>query len=73
MNLAVLFKSNKRSKGGAGAICTATCVSEAATTAAPITAAPTTAAPTTAGLYEAFPCVVLFYFLLFLCPFQSEK
>jgi len=49
VNLAVVFKTNKRSKGDTGAICTATCASGAATTAAPTTTAPTTGAPTTAA------------------------
>merc|ERR1711997_565555 len=47
--LNVLFRSNKRSKGGEGAECTASCIDteEASTTT---TAAPaTTAAPTTTG------------------------
>jgi hypothetical protein len=55
--LSVLFKSNKRSKGGSGAVCTATCIDpeEASTSSAPTdppTTTPppaTTAAPTTVG------------------------
>ena len=39
--LVVVFKSHKRSKGGAGATCTATCASSETTTPAPATT-PTT-------------------------------
>ena len=53
--LNVLFRSNKRSKGGDGAVCTATCISnDEASTSVPPTDPPTTtptpattAAPTT--------------------------
>merc|ERR1719490_496272 len=56
--LNVLFRSNKRSKGGDGAECTATCISnDEASTSAPSTDPPTTtptpattAAPTTGGV-----------------------
>ena len=44
--LVVVFKSNKRSKGGAGATCTATCASKGTTTPAPATT-PTTPSPAT--------------------------
>jgi len=45
--LNVLFRSNKKSKGGAGAECTATCIDPqaATTTSAPPTAPPTTTSP----------------------------
>jgi len=48
--LNVLFRSNKKSKGGAGAECTATCIDTSAPTTPPTTTSPpaTTAAPTTA-------------------------
>jgi len=62
--LNVLFRSNKKSKGGAGAECTATCIDpEAASTSAPTTppTSPpaTTAAPTTGGGVTSGPGVTV--------------
>jgi len=52
--LNVLFRSNKKSKGGAGAECTATCIDTSAPTTPPTPTSPpaTTAAPTTGARYN---------------------
>merc|ERR1712110_950853 len=47
--LNVLFRSNKRSKGGSGAKCTASCIDTSAPATTTTAAPATTAAPTTTG------------------------
>merc|ERR1712210_240194 len=56
--LNVLFRSNKRSKGGVGAVCTATCISnDEASTSAPSTDPPTTTpTPATTAAPTTGPC-----------------
>ena len=48
--LNVLFRSNKRSKGGSGAKCTASCIDTSAPATTTTAPPATTAAPTTTGL-----------------------
>ena len=48
--LNVLFRSNKKSKGGSGAKCTASCIDTSAPATTTTAAPATTAAPTTTGL-----------------------
>jgi len=86
--LNVLFRSNKRSKGGEGAECTATCIDNeeastttpAASTAPPTTTASpaTTAAPTTGLSHngeEWIPTMLFHHYLSlpFLSPFPFQK